>query len=646
MRRPLPLLLLLCGCYDAGVFGGDPPPDDDDVLDPGDDDDTTTPPDDDDSAADDDDDATPAWPSCVLLPEEPLPADPSCHAVVPFDTFEPDQAIEWQWSAPSVNAAFDQVIMSPMVINLTDDDGDGQIDASDTPDVVFYSMDDGVFTGAITRALSGADGTELWSASAANLRTFANAHLAVGDLLDEFLGPEIVIITDGNEVVCLSAAGEEIWRTDPGEGLQRAAPALHDLNGDGNPEVIVGRIILSSSGDVLGIGAHGRGANQDRGRMTFAVDLDGDGDLEVVAGDAAYSMDGSAEWSNELGDGFPGVADFDLDGDPEIAVVTAGAVRLQDHQGNLVWGPIDIAGDGRGGPPTIADYDGDGLPEIGVANAGFYTVLDTDGSLLWSRETDDESSGMTGSSVFDFNGDGAAEVVYADEINLWVYQGSDGAVLLQEPNHTSRTQLEYPVITDIDGDQHAEIVLASNDFFTAGWTGITVLGTTQDRGGWWTARRVWNQHAFFFDHIDEDVRIPAAQGSPWLTHNSFRQNFPLGTWEGYPAPDLVAVTDGPCTLDGAPRFALRIGNEGAAEPLAVPLISLYATTSSEELLLATVPADAYSPPGVLGGTLLVPYDPAEATGSFRVRADDSGFGDGAIVECDEADNAADWPPGP
>jgi hypothetical protein len=646
MRRFTPLLIAVLlagsGCYDS-VFGGGGA-DDDDAFEDGDDDDSISTDDDDDAS--DDDDFLGSLPLCEELSASVLPFDDGCHAVVAFETFEPNEEIEWQWSGSTVNPNHDQVIVSPVVINLTDDNGDGAIDRNDVPDVVFYSMNNGQYTGGVTRAISGVDGSELWNQNASALRVFPNAHLAAGDILDEFLGPEIVIITDDHCVALLDAQGEEIWRTDPSENLARGAPAIHDMDGDGNPEIIVGRVILSSSGEVLGVGTEGRGANQGRGRMTFAVDIDNDGQLEVIAGNAVYDMSGTALWANGLADGFPAVADFDLDGDPEIVVVAEGQVRLQDHLGNLIWGPVTIAGTGRGGPPTIADYDGDGLPEIGVANKGYYTVLDTDGTELWSRETQDVSSGMTGSSVFDFNGDGAAEVVYADEITLWVYQGSDGMVLLEEPNHTSRTQLEYPVITDIDGDEHAEIILGSNDFFTDGWTGITVLGTTADRGGWWKARRVWNQHAFFFTHITEDGTVPAVQDKPWVAHNSFRQNFPPGTWEGYPAADLIAEPAGPCIGpdgDDDLRFAVRVGNEGADATTVDVAVAVFATTLSVESLLGTGDVGGILEPGVMSATILVPWNPDAKTGAWRVRADDNGFGVGYVAECDEDDNASDWP---
>jgi hypothetical protein len=382
--------------------------------------------------------------------------------------------------------------------------------------------------------------------------------------------------------------------------------------------------------------------------MTFAVDIDGDpdGQLEVIAGNAVYDMTGVAKWHNGEPDGFPAVADFDLDGDPEIVVVSEGSVRLQDHLGNILWGPNVIAGDGRGGPPTIADYDGDGYPEIGVANKGYYTVLETDGTELWSRETDDDSSGMTGSSVFDFNGDGAAEVVYADERNLWVYRGSDGLVLLQEENHTSKTQLEYPVITDIDGDGHAEIILGSNDVFTPGWSGVTVLGTPSKRDGWWKACKIWNQHAFFFTHVDEDGAIPAVQGKPWLVHNSFRQNFPPNSWEGYPAADLIVSAEGPCIgPDGADdlRFAVRMGNQGAVESTLDPRVAVFSVGLSDEVLLGTGNLEGVLAEGQLSPTLLVPISSLASEGSYVVRADDNGYGVEYVIECNEANNSDLWP---
>ena len=114
---------------------------------------------------------------------------------------------------------------------------------------------------------------------------------------------------------------------------------------------------------------------------------------------------------------------------------------------------------------------------MGFAAEKYYRVLNgEDGALLWENPTKDASSKATGSSVFDFEGDGAAEVVYADEDNLWVYDGATGTVEMKWESHASGTLSEYPIIVDVDGDGSTEIVVASNNYAFAGSTGITVIG--------------------------------------------------------------------------------------------------------------------------------------------------------------------------
>ncbi len=240
--------------------------------------------------------------------------------------------------------------------------------------------------------------------------------------------------------------------------------------------------------------------------------------------------------------------------------------------------------------------------------------------------------------MFDFNGDGVAEVVYADEVDLFVYQGTDGAVLLQEPNHSSRTQLEYPVIADIDGDDFAEIVLPSNDFFTAGWTGVTVLGNVSGRG-WWKARRIWNQHAYFATHVADDGSIPATQARPWLAHNSFRQTFPPDAWLGYPAPNLVPEALGPCEADdGSVLFGARIANQGAAETGLIPTVTL-ARVDGGEQVVGQASVGAVVPAGMTSAPVWFEVDEAPAGSAWEARADVSG----TVVECEETDNVDAWP---
>ena len=49
--------------------------------------------------------------------------------------------IEWQWNGLGTEPYVDQIMVAPIVGNLTDDDGDGQVTETDTPDIVVVIFD-------------------------------------------------------------------------------------------------------------------------------------------------------------------------------------------------------------------------------------------------------------------------------------------------------------------------------------------------------------------------------------------------------------------------------------------------------------------------------------------------------------------------
>src|SRR4029077_945805 len=58
----------------------------------------------------------------------------------PPGTFPPH--LDCAWNGPpagSAYAAYDDVVMTPAVMNLTDDDADGDVDLDDVPDIAFVS---------------------------------------------------------------------------------------------------------------------------------------------------------------------------------------------------------------------------------------------------------------------------------------------------------------------------------------------------------------------------------------------------------------------------------------------------------------------------------------------------------------------------
>ncbi len=393
--------------------------------------------------------------------------DESCVVEVDPGEFEP--TVEWQWSANATFPGYEQIMATPAVGNLTDDDGDGDIDEDDVPEVVFAAFSGSAYTspGVIT-AISGDTGAELWSVSSAGgYGMYSSSGVAIGDLEGDGL-PDVCVAGSSTSVVCLEHDGSFKWAAGS-TPYYVGCPAMADLDGDGLSEVIFGDQIFAFDGTPLGAGGMGVG-----GRYTsFAVDMDADGQLEVVAGRSVYEMDGSLLWDDGLSDGIPAVGDFDGDGLPEVVRTASSLLILTDTDGTVLW-QVSVPG-GGGGAPTVADYDGDGQPEVGVAGLSYYTLFDTDGTVLWSNSTEDDSSSVTGSSVFDFDRDGAAEVVYADEHYLYVYDGATGAVRMSMDGHASATLFEYPIVADVDHDGSTEIIVASNNYAWEGWTGITVV---------------------------------------------------------------------------------------------------------------------------------------------------------------------------
>lgn len=346
------------------------------------------------------------------------------------------------------------------------------------------------------------------------------------------------------------------------------APALADLEGDGEVEVILGPYIFRGpTGALRAKGGMDGGrflAYAEIGFHSIISDLNNDGVQELIAGRSVYDSTGSPICQGEgPQDGFSAAADLDMDGLGEFVVVGNQTAALYDTDCSLInmWA---LQGGGTGGPPTIADYDGDGQPEIGLVDASTYSVYEADGSVRWSTPVSDMSSHATGSVVFDFEGDGFPEVVYADERNLWVFDGRTGAVRVQDQSHNSRTLHEYPTIADLDGDGSAEIVVVNGgSHYNQDSTGIFVIGS--ESSNWQAGRQVWNQHAYSITNINDDLTIPSPAVPNWPTYNNFRSG-DLNPVSSNGFPDAIAQAEA-CTLEcylDRVVMHIKVSNQGTS----------------------------------------------------------------------------------
>ena len=356
-------------------------------------------------------------------------------------------------------------------------------------------------------------------------------------------------------------AGTEMRLESPNVGFA-------DFNNDGKPEVYVGnRIFDAATGTYLCAGnATNRGFSLQNsttygGCLTVAVDIDGDGKLELIAGNHAYKVtENSGSWSMSeyrhitppvlsngiqvVNDGHASIADLNNDGHVDVVV------SLVQNTSNTYYSVLygwDVYNNkilfrehylsASRSVPFIGDIDGapDKRPEIITLfniNLRAYKLPATFGpssglSLFWDI-TVDEASGRTGITLFDFNQDDIAELVYRDQVDLRIINGSlkhhlTGAALTAPYNLNTFTSLsattwEYPVIADVDNDEMAEIVVAGGR--TEGVDARMSIYKSDIAGGaqpWAPSRKVWNQYAYNAVNVNEDLTIPKYQLNPAST---------------------------------------------------------------------------------------------------------------------------------
>ena len=579
-------------------------------------------------------------------PSEPgeVSADINCQGV--SDPIALDAEVEWQWPAAGAELpTYVNVMMTPVIAPLYDNNGDGVVNENDTPSVVFtaFSSNKYLAEGALVVVNGDTGAEEMYLTSIVDpddlgTRYFSGVGgVALGDLEGDGR-VDICVAAYGfmfavTAVICLEADGTPKW---VGDGTTRhyGAPVIADMDGNGSAEVIFGNQIFDSTGTSLGTGSYGWGssyANQ-ISAVPVVADLDADGTQEVIVGNAAYSMSGVDLWYNAtVTDGTPAIGDFDLDGIPEIVTVAMGTVYILDNTGVLLDSFSLV--DSRGGPPTIADYDGDEVPEIGVAGAAYYAVYEVDGTILWQTATSDVSSNMTGSSVFDFDGDGIAEVVYADEEHLFIFDGPTGVDRLaptgfESGDHRNGTLQEYPSLADIDGDGSTEIVLASADYAgTSQWQGVRAIGSKTS--SWMPSRPIWNQHAYSITNINDDGSVPATPSANWMSWNNFR-TADLSEAPGDWLPNLQILDveycadcdGGEVTIYGA------VGNSGLDPSGGFDVVLL-----DDGVPIATQPVAALaSGTSVTFGPIVIPS--ASWNGTLTAVADSALV----VEECDETDN--------
>ncbi|MBW2462012.1 MAG: VCBS repeat-containing protein, partial [Deltaproteobacteria bacterium] len=357
---------------------------------------------------------------------------------------------------------------------------------------------------------STADGTSNIDQPAASWRTYLGGSLGREQYLtfdiDSDGNPEVLFLM-GGALLAKTPRDAVRWETEALD-LTRI-DGLHDLDGDGAPELIAsaraGRlhVIRPTDGAVLWTLPAGVVGNM--GNVRFA-DFDGDGVLDLYFADAACGSTGSL---GDIAEAYTFAADVgsptrlfalergrrdyvcggrdtivDIDGDGVLEVVAQGRFRFYIYSttdGSFESESEDVGSIPYGQATTVmADVDDDGRMELVCFTENNYAppvnsrrvfVMDWDpGSTTlvkrWERSvasTLDDRHGWGPGGVFDLLGDGSTEVVtsfYTGSTDRWstvVLSGADGTELDAIPVGPFRG------LTDLDADGSPEILSGDDE---------------------------------------------------------------------------------------------------------------------------------------------------------------------------------------
>ncbi|MCJ7619519.1 MAG: VCBS repeat-containing protein [Anaerolineae bacterium] len=288
------------------------------------------------------------------------------------------------------------------------------------------------------------------------------------------------------------AALNAVWNPDSATNYIRSSPAIGDLDGDGDLEVVVSVGNVPEKHQVGGVVALDHLGNLLPGWPRLSQDING-------AGDPPWHPDGYPDGFNSS----PALGDLDNDGDLEIVVGGFDKrVYAWHHDGNLVGGWPVVLVDTVWSSPALADIDKDGYLEIVIGSdagvpdpytpGGSLQVFNHDGTVVAGFPKYIDQIISSSPAVGDLNKDGWLDMVvgtggyYAGKgykVYAWDHNGNP---LPGWPVSTASYVAASPALGDIDDDGYLEVVVGCYDHLLYAWNqdGSSVPGWPVEPKDW------------------------------------------------------------------------------------------------------------------------------------------------------------------
>ena len=486
--------------------------------------------------------------------------------------------------------------------------------------------------------------------------------------------------------------------------------SVTDFNYDGWPEVYIGNVIYDAAtlkrlcaGPANGnMGRSWRNDITEIGRsaMPFAANVLGDSIPELICGNTIYNVDIASRTDPSLNhvtelktiniptripqDGNVAVVDFNMDGQLDVMVVIdKSGSNIYDTAYIYAYDPVteDIffiySHYARTiGFPLVGDIDGDEdldmvyidyQSQVSNSRITAITYSSTAGLQPKWQATHGDQSGQTSMTLFDFNQDGIMEIVYRDQENLRIINGSGKShktgndtipfYNLYTKNMYAGTWKEYPVVADVNGDGAAEIVVCGKVGSGLGWVGgqLWVIGGIHP---WAPARPVWNQYMYNVTNINKDLTVPVPlfdnattftdpDGVVRRPFNNFLQQATTLDQYGRPFAQLanLSTVGDPSVEFGGDEVSveMEICNTGELALMPPMYVSVYTTSGelvqTEELLLGLLPGECATITLSISQSVLQQFDNPYP---LRIAVNNNGEGTaqygGLQSECDTTDN--------